>query len=114
MIRVLFVCLGNICRSPIAEGVFRARVARELGFDSAQHGFGIGRRQMRRDDAGIEFRDVEQPAQQFAQRVNSQREVSGDLFLPFAQTGSVQRLEEQVDGLNRLPKVVACRGKKGT
>ena len=24
---VLFVCLGNICRSPIAEGVFRAAVA---------------------------------------------------------------------------------------
>ncbi|GHC19179.1 phosphotyrosine protein phosphatase [Kushneria pakistanensis] len=23
MIRVLFVCLGNICRSPMAEGVFR-------------------------------------------------------------------------------------------
>jgi protein-tyrosine phosphatase len=26
MIRVLFVCLGNICRSPTAEGVFRKRV----------------------------------------------------------------------------------------
>lgn len=25
-IRVLFVCLGNICRSPTAEGVFRHRV----------------------------------------------------------------------------------------
>jgi len=25
---VLFVCLGNICRSPTAEGVFRAAVAR--------------------------------------------------------------------------------------
>ena len=25
-IRVLFVCLGNICRSPLAEGVFRAEV----------------------------------------------------------------------------------------
>jgi len=29
MIRVLFVCLGNICRSPTAEGVFRDLVARE-------------------------------------------------------------------------------------
>jgi protein-tyrosine phosphatase len=27
--RVLFVCLGNICRSPTAEGVMRALVARE-------------------------------------------------------------------------------------
>jgi protein-tyrosine phosphatase len=25
---VLFVCLGNICRSPTAEGVFRTRIAR--------------------------------------------------------------------------------------
>lgn len=26
MMRVLFVCLGNICRSPTAEGVFRHRI----------------------------------------------------------------------------------------
>ncbi len=29
MVKVLFVCLGNICRSPTAEGVFRALVERE-------------------------------------------------------------------------------------
>ncbi|CAI6081441.1 low molecular weight protein-tyrosine-phosphatase [Cohnella sp. JJ-181] len=28
MYRVLFVCLGNICRSPMAEAVFRDRVSR--------------------------------------------------------------------------------------
>lgn len=28
-IKVLFVCLGNICRSPTAEGLFRALVAEE-------------------------------------------------------------------------------------
>lgn len=27
--RILFVCLGNICRSPTAEGVFRAIAARD-------------------------------------------------------------------------------------
>ena len=27
MIRVCFVCLGNICRSPTAEGIFRQLVA---------------------------------------------------------------------------------------
>ncbi|KUL26849.1 low molecular weight protein-tyrosine-phosphatase [Streptomyces regalis] len=31
--RVCFVCTGNICRSPMAESVFRARVA-EAGLDS--------------------------------------------------------------------------------
>ncbi len=28
-IHVLFLCLGNICRSPLAEGVFRAHLERE-------------------------------------------------------------------------------------
>ncbi|NNV02308.1 low molecular weight protein-tyrosine-phosphatase [Brevibacillus sp. MCWH] len=43
MIRVLFVCLGNICRSPMAEAVFRRLVeekglAEQIAIDSA----GIG------------------------------------------------------------------------
>lgn len=32
MVKVLFVCTGNICRSPTAEGVFRHRV-REAGLE---------------------------------------------------------------------------------
>lgn len=32
MIRVLFVCLGNICRSPMAEAVMRHRI-KELGLE---------------------------------------------------------------------------------
>src|SRR6056297_3650243 len=32
--RILFVCLGNICRSPAAEGVFRS-LAPQLDIDSA-------------------------------------------------------------------------------
>ncbi len=35
---VLFVCLGNICRSPIAEGIFR-HIAEQRGFS---HHFKIG------------------------------------------------------------------------
>ena len=40
MIRVCFVCLGNICRSPTAEGVFRrlvsdARLEKHFAIDSA-------------------------------------------------------------------------------
>lgn len=33
---VLFVCMGNICRSPTAEGVLRQRV-RQAGLESAIH-----------------------------------------------------------------------------
>lgn len=35
--KVLFVCLGNICRSPAAEGVYRA-MARDVDTDSAGTG----------------------------------------------------------------------------
>lgn len=43
MIKVLFVCLGNICRSPTADGIFRELVKREkldqhLVIDSAGTG----------------------------------------------------------------------------
>lgn len=36
MISVLFVCLGNICRSPMAEAVFRDLVKKE-GLESSIH-----------------------------------------------------------------------------
>ncbi len=41
MIRVCFVCLGNICRSPTAEGVMRDLVERE-GLGSAIHVWSAG------------------------------------------------------------------------
>jgi protein-tyrosine phosphatase len=46
--RILFVCMGNICRSPTAEGVTRALAERKgvaafFEFDSAgTHGYHIG------------------------------------------------------------------------
>ena len=48
--RVLFVCLGNICRSPTAEGIFRHLLeqrgieAERVEFDSAgTHGYHVGK-----------------------------------------------------------------------
>ncbi len=45
--RILFVCLGNICRSPAAEGVFRSlsdKAGLELTIDSAgTAGYHIGK-----------------------------------------------------------------------
>jgi protein-tyrosine phosphatase len=34
MVKVLFVCLGNICRSPSAEGIFR-RIVQEAGLSDS-------------------------------------------------------------------------------
>ena len=40
-VRVLFVCLGNICRSPLAEAAFRAEAAR-IGLDATADSAGTG------------------------------------------------------------------------
>ncbi|MFM7327464.1 MAG: low molecular weight protein-tyrosine-phosphatase, partial [Bacteroidota bacterium] len=41
--RVLFVCLGNICRSPLAEGIFRKKIsARNLGHRFTADSCGTG------------------------------------------------------------------------
>ncbi|MEX0873203.1 MAG: low molecular weight protein-tyrosine-phosphatase [Aquisalimonadaceae bacterium] len=48
MVKVLFVCMGNICRSPTAEGVFRnmvreQKLEQEVEIDSAgTHAYHIG------------------------------------------------------------------------
>lgn len=69
MIKVLFVCLGNICRSPTAEGVFRhavseAGLADKISTDSAgTHAYHIGkqpdqRAQQAARNRGIELNDL--------------------------------------------------------
>jgi len=65
MVRVLFVCLGNICRSPTAEGVFRSTVERaglldQIEIDSAgTHAYHIGEPPDRRAQAAARRRGVE-------------------------------------------------------
>ena len=56
MVSVLFVCLGNICRSPTAEGVFRHLVANE----------GLADR-IRVDSAGMGSWHIGQPPDKRAQ-----------------------------------------------
>lgn len=67
--KVLFVCMGNICRSPTAQGVFRKLVAEEaahldLEIDSAgTHAYHTGEPPDRRAQAvarerGVELSDI--------------------------------------------------------
>ena len=62
MVKVLFVCMGNICRSPTAEGVFRHHVA-EAGLD---HLFEI-------DSAGTHAYHVGEPPDRRAQEAATRR-----------------------------------------
>ncbi len=68
-IKVLFVCMGNICRSPTAEGVFNAMIeSNDLSFafdvDSAgTHAYHVGdapdlRAQKAARDRGIELKHL--------------------------------------------------------
>lgn len=63
--RILFVCMGNICRSPTVEGVFRALVAREwpdavIEIDSAgTHAYHVGEPPDRRAQRAAASRGVD-------------------------------------------------------
>lgn len=63
-ISVLFVCMGNICRSPTAEGVFRyhvegAGLAEHIDIDSAgTHAYHVGEPADRRARAAAERRGM--------------------------------------------------------
>ena len=79
---VLFVCTGNICRSPIAEGVFRALVAnaglaeRILVDSAATHDFQLGEPPDRRAISHARRRGYDLPAR-------CARRVDGDDFRRF-------------------------------
>lgn len=40
MRKILFVCTGNTCRSPMAEGIFN-KLAEEIGFDAISESAGL-------------------------------------------------------------------------
>lgn len=65
MIKVLFICTGNICRSPTAEGVFRALVARNgldgciLTDSAGTHSYHVGEPPDRRSVMAAKARGID-------------------------------------------------------
>ncbi len=106
MIKVLFVCLGNICRSPMAEGLFRdviekAQLAQEVMVDSAgTHGYHIGeppdpRAQSTTAQHGIDIADLR------GRQVQAEDLISFDYVLAMD--------EENLANLRRLPGSTRAR-----
>lgn len=81
-VAVLFICMGNICRSPTAEGVFRALLAREglagrIEVDSAgTHAYHVGEPPDRRSQEAARRRGIDLAALRA-------RQVSGADFARF-------------------------------
>ena len=57
--RILFVCLGNICRSPAAEGVFRAQAPHHTADSAGTAGWHIGSPPYGPMQSSARARDVE-------------------------------------------------------
>lgn len=64
-VKILFVCMGNICRSPTAHGVFRRLVEREgleqlVMIDSAgTHAYHVGKPPDERAQQTARYRDID-------------------------------------------------------
>lgn len=103
MIRVLFVCLGNICRSPMAEGVFRDVIARaglqdKISVDSAGTGsWHVGERAHPGTLKVLEKHEIDYNgrARQFARR--DLRQFDYVLAMDYSNLANIQRLNTAED-----------------
>ena len=114
--RVLFVCMGNICRSPAAEGVFLHLLA-EAGLedcftvDSAgTGGWHVGHRADRRMLAAAERRGIHLPSRARQIEAADLQRFDHILTMDADNLAAVQRLERQAPGGARIsPLTDHCR-----
>ncbi len=103
MVKVLFVCMGNICRSPTAEGVFRHMVEQddldgEISIDSAgTHAYHVGNPpDQRAQDAALK-RDIDLSSQR-ARRVKADDFISFDYVIAMDESNKDALLSICPDG----------------
>ena len=112
---VLFVCLGNICRSPLAEGAFRHEVIK-AGLDIETDSAGTGgwhagdppdpRAQLAANDAGFDISDLRarkldlRDFERFTHILAMDAQYLADIraLQPVGSTATVSLLMDQVPG----------------
>ncbi len=117
--RVLFVCMGNICRSPAAEGVFLHLLA-EAGLedcfavDSAgTGGWHVGHRADRRMIAAAERRGIHLPSRARQIEAADLQRFDHILTMDADNLAAVRRLERQAPGGARIsPLIDHCRQRR--
>ncbi|MDJ0939497.1 MAG: low molecular weight protein-tyrosine-phosphatase [Woeseiaceae bacterium] len=98
-VSVLFVCMGNICRSPTAEGVFRHHVAEgglgeAIDIDSAgTHAYHVGEAPDRRSQEAAERRGITLDDIR-ARRVKSEDFERFDLILAMDKLNHITLIEQ--------------------
>ena len=115
--RVLFVCLGNICRSPAAEGVFLHLLAQEgledrFVVDSAgTGGWHVGKPADQRMRAAAERRGIQLPSRARQLEAGDLSSFDHILTMDASNLADVQALAREVGGSSAKiePMVRYCR-----
>ncbi|MCE8383714.1 low molecular weight phosphotyrosine protein phosphatase [Listeria monocytogenes] len=106
MVKVVFVCLGNICRSPMAEGLFRKEVANagltdEIKIDSAATGtWNLGKPPHRGTKEVLKKHDVDYQAMR-ARKISDADFKEADFII-----GMDQQNLADLNALNNNPDVI--------
>lgn len=107
MISVLFVCLGNICRSPMAEAVFRRKVEEaglsdRIRIDSAgTAGWHEGKPPHEGTRELLDRKGISWKGQQARQvRTGDFREFQWIMAMDAANAGDLRQLQADADGAN--------------
>ena len=119
MVKVLFVCLGNICRSPTAQGVFTALINREglsnvVSVDSAGTGaWHVGDQPDRRAQAAAKTRGYDLSTQR-ARQIKETDFLDFDYIIAMdSQNHSDLSMKAPTNALDRIHMFLSFAPKKG-